>query len=264
MNYTAEDFHLQYISTYNLYVQSDLIYDHLLVMDQDKQVLVYMKYDNLAPSPEATRLLSLPFAKVYISLPHQHLVWVPSEVYEATDKSIYLDYFEDSNLDNILSKEIAFVGATALYQMDLFLLNRWKKLFPEANFIPNFELVLKQASNEITSVGQTLGFHLYDNQADIYLFQDGEMRIYNTFEVETEDDLSYFLLNIYRNFDIKEKVDKILLSGSNRDSQISKRLANYGNTLVLLDSNEKWIVTDEAVLENLESLNILKDSALCV
>ncbi len=264
MNYTSEDFHLQYISTYNLYVQSDLIYDQLVVLDQDKQVLVYMKYDNINPNTEAIKLLSLPFAQVYIAVPHQSLVWVPTEIFNASDKSLYVDYFVDGSAESIMDKPITSIAATALYQYDLFLMNRWKKLYPKAHFVSMFDILLKQAMPFIFKSGHTMGIHLYDSQADVFLFIDGEMHLYNTFEIATADDISYFILSILRNFDIKGKVDRILWSGGDVDAEYANRLTNYTTEIVVLDAEEKWKVNDEASAKELKGLNILKDSTVCV
>lgn len=264
MNYTSEDFHLQYISRYTLYVHSDIIYDHLVVVDQDKQVLVYMKYDNIAPTAEAIKILSLPFAQVFIAVPHQHLVWVPTEIYRDTEKSLYLDYFAEAKEEHILEKSIDFLSATALYQFDLFLLNRWRKVYAQAHFVPMFEVILTQIKPHILQEGTTLGVHLYDNQADICLFLNGEMHIYNTFEIDSANDLSYFVLNIFQNFDLKNQVDRILLSGAIEKSEIVNRLLQYTTELNLLNSTVQWEVTEQTINKELESLNILKDSALCV
>ncbi len=264
MNYTADDFHFHYVSTYSLLIQSDFQNDHLVVMDEDKQVLVYMTYDNLSPSAEAIKILSLPFKKVCVNLPHQDLIWVPSEVYHETEKGLYVDYFAESDINRIMSKDIEALGVTALFQYDQLLYSRWKKIFAEADFVPYFEVVINQAQSYIPIQGEVLGVHLYDDQADIFLFINGELRLYNTFEVATPDDLSYFVLNVFKNFSIKDKVSKILLSGRSRESEWFERLGRYAEWVDMIQPKEKWITANDEVSLRLEELNVLADSVSCV
>lgn len=264
MNYIAEDFHLHYLATYALYVQSDFQQDHLVVLDEDKKVLVYMTYDNISPSVEAMKILSMPFQKVYVGLPHQSLVWIPTELYHDSEKELYANYFVDSNVDRMIAKEISGLEIVALYQYDQLLYSRWMNLFPEAHFIPNFEVVIRQVQSNIPIQGEVLGGHLYDDQADIFLFVNGELKLYNTFEVATPDDLSYFVLNICKNFSIKGKVPKILLSGTSRGSEWYTRMQRYGEQVDMIKAKEKWFAYEAEVEETLEELNVLADSVLCV
>lgn len=264
MNYIAEDFHLHYLTTYRLYVQSDFQYDHLVVLDEDNKVLVYMAYDNVSPTPEAIKILSMPFQTVYVGLPHESLVWVPAELYHDSEKDLYVNYFVDNNVDRMIAKKMTGLEIVALYQYDQLLYSRWLNLFPEATFVPNFEVILRQAQSIIPIQGEVLGVHLYDDQADIFLFVDGELKLYNTFEVATSDDLSYFVLNIYKNFSIKGKVSKILLSGTQKDSEWYRRMERYGEQTDMIRPKERWQVGDPEVKQGLEELNVLVDSVLCV
>ncbi|WP_164108115.1 MULTISPECIES: DUF3822 family protein [Sphingobacterium] len=264
MIYIADDFHLHYLATYTLCIQSDFQNDHLVVLDEEKQVLVYMTYDNVSPSAEAVRILSMPFQNVIVGLPHQNLVWVPSEVYHESEKELYTNYFVDSEVNRIMSKEIAGLEVVALYQYDQLLYSRWKNLFADASFIPNFEVVIRQVQSNIPIQGDVLGVHLYDDQADIFLFMNGELKLYNTFEVATSDDLSYFVLNVFKNFAIKSKVPKIVLSGTNKDSEWFVRLSRYTDHIEMIRPKEKWSVLNLDVERQLEELNALTDSVLCV
>lgn len=264
MHYIAADFYLHYVSNYSLLIQSDFQTDHLVVLDEDRQVLVYMAYDNLSPSAEATKMLSLPFKNVSINLPHQGLIWVPSDVYHETEKNLYVDYFMDSQVEHIMTSNISVLGITALYQYERSLLNRWKKIFPEAGFTPCFEVVINQVQSYIPIQGEVLGVHIYDDQADLFLFINGEMRLYNTFEVATADDLSYFVLNVFNNFSIKGKISKILLSGASRESEWFARLDRYAEWVDMIQAKDKWSVADGDVERALEALNVLADSVSCV
>jgi len=263
MNYTSEEFHIHYISSYTLFVNSDYTYDHLVVVDEQKNVLVFMKYKTTKPSTDAMKILSLPFQHVFVTLPHQSLVLTPTDVFQDGEKDIYTDYFIDQDADHTYVKHLSF-GITGLYQYDLLLYNRWKNLFSDAHFIPSFEIVVRQAQSNIPIQGETLGVHIYDSQADLFLYIDGALQLYNTFEVQTVDDLNYFVLSIFKNFGLTHKIQRILLSGTNESSEWGERLSKYTEDLEVIRAKSKWITSDDEVKKQMSYLNILLDSQLCV
>ena len=263
MNYISEDFHLHYLPSYTLYVQSNLHRDHILVLGPAKDVLVNLEYDNENPPAEAAKLLSLPFEKAYVSLPHQHLIWVPSEVFEPVDLPLYTDHFLDQNVDRIFYKEIEDQGIVALYQIDAILLGRWKRMFSSAHIFPTFLPVINNAVNNMSAEGEIVGVHIYGSVADIFLFMNNEIRLYNTFEIQTPDDLSYYILSLMKNFGIEGRIPKILLSGASKDSEWGERLSYYCTTLEVLQGTISGQAENPQVRESIAELNILVDLSVC-
>lgn len=263
MSFISVDFHLHYLASYTLYIQTDFINNHLVVLNAENEVLVYFHYDNLQPSQEVMKFLSYPFTNVIVGMPQQSLVWVPQEVFDPSDKALYAPYFVDENLDNILVKDVDTLNVVALYQFDQLLMNRWRTIFPEVKFVPNFEILVHQAGEHITSEGEVLGIHVYDQQVDLFLFIGGEFKLYNTFEVATPDDLSYFVISVLKNFSLQGKVQKVLLSGVEENSDWATRLNTYTDNLILLEPKTTWSSSDLEVKKALVPLNILADTGLC-
>lgn len=264
MNFISVDFHLHYLASYTLYVQSDFINNYLVVLSEENEVLVYLHYDNLQPTAEVVKFLSYPFTNVIVGMPQQNLVWVPTDVFDVSEKYMYAPYFLDDNLDNILVKRNDDLGVIALYQYDAFLYNRWTKIFPDAKFVPNFGVFMQQAEVHISVVGEVLGVHIYDNQVDMFLFVNNEFKLYNSFEISTPDDLSYFIVSILKNFSLTAGLGKIVVSGVDHESEWADRLVKYTNELVFLEPKTAWTSTNIEVKSALASLNILADTGLCV
>ncbi|HMR18092.1 MAG TPA: DUF3822 family protein [Sphingobacterium sp.] len=262
MDYTSADFKIQYISTYTLYINSDYTNDQVVVLDNENCVLVLKTYGASQPSQDVAKLLSLPFQRVYIALPHQNLVWVPTTVFRDSDIDDFVPFFEGSG--RILSKEFPSLGVTALYQYDVLLYSRWRKIFAEAHFVPVFEVTLKQAQPQIPIQGSVLGVYVYDSQVDLFLFEHGEFKFYNTFEVATADDMSYFVLQLFKNLGIAEKVGKVLLSGADAQSTWGQRLALYTDNLEMVKAKNRWTVASADISDVVGDFNMLADSVLCV
>lgn len=261
MNFISEDFHLHYISNYTLFIQSDLKSDYLLVVNEANEVVVFLHYDNLQPSIDATRILSLPFRNVLIGMPHQNLVWVPSEVFEESDIHLYSPYF--LNNKTIHSKSVESLDAMALYEYDPLLENRWLNIFPDAKLVPNFEVFIQQIIEYISVDEETLAIHLSADQIDVVLFVNGEFKLYNTFEATTADDISYYILSIMRNFSLTGKFKRIILSGLDENSEIAIRIKDYGVDLLAIKAKNIWGPSNSELRGFYQSLNLLADTVLC-
>jgi len=260
MNYTAKQFHLHYIAHYTMIVKANYQYDKLYVLDQDNQLLVYMNFESHNPSEEALKLLSLPFQNVYVSIPTHNLTFIPDELFQEADLDKYQEFMENPSQE--MSKTaVDFLDIQALYQFDVLLNHRWKTLFPEAKFVPEFKLNLLQARPFIPLKGDVLGVVFDDNSADIYLFINGQFKFYNTFEIFSDDDLSYFILNIFENFKIQGKVNKILYTAVEVDDLFVQKMKNYSDEVIEISSNKPAISLDDSSKSFINSY--LLDLATC-
>lgn len=263
MNFISEDFHVNDLDFYTLYIQSVFNFDYLIVINGQNDVLVNLQFDSMNPSKEVVDLLGYSFANVIVSLPHQNLIWVPTEVYDVTEKHLFLPYFLQQDVDSILVKHVIDLEVSALYQYDQLSVSRWSRIFPEVKYVPYFDVLLHQSKEFIVNEGEVLGVHIYGNQADVFLFVNAEFKFYNTFEVSTADDLSYFVLSIMKNFSIEGPFHKILLSSGDSNTEWSNRLSSYTEELITLQSINKWNSSNDEVLQSLNSLSLLVDSSLC-
>lgn len=264
MNFISTDFHLHYLGSYSLIIQQDAINTNLTVLSEDNKVLVFLHYSTLNPSAESVKLLSYPFSKVLIGLHHQHLLWIPKHVFDPSEMYLYADYFLDSNIERIFQKDFTQLEAVALYQFDQIDINRWTTIFPNAQFVPLFTVFMQQSLPYLAAVEDVLSVHCFDNKVDILLSLQGEFKFYNSFEVETVEDISYYVLSLLKNFSVSSKTDKLLLSGVSEGSVWANTLARYTKELVYLKPNTIGVVGDTNTEEALVSLNLIMDIPLCV
>jgi len=257
MNYTSPHFNIQYLPHYTLLVKTGFHIDTLVVMDENNVVQVMMEYESEQPEPSALQLLSLPFSKVKVVVPHQGLVFVPTEVFQEDSLAEYSEFLVDDQVDNTRFQHIALNGVTAVYQYDMFLYNRWQTLFPEAQFIPEFQVVLDQAQAHIPLQGEVLGVHFGDQAVDIFVFINGQFQLYNTFEVYGMEDLTYYILRIFSSFQIKDKVQKMLISGEIPEDSYRNRLIQMADRVEVVSAKIKASVKEKELEEQLAGLNTL-------
>lgn len=264
MKYTSKNFHLHYIPQYTLLIKTGDIEDTLVVLDENSEVLVFQSYPSSQPDSEAAKLLGLPFQKVFITLALQGLVFIPSEVYNENDRSLYQQFLPDENISRTNMVNIDSIDVSGCFQFDLMIHNKWKAIFPEATFVPNFYVVLQQVQAHIPLHGEVFGIHMNDNQAELFAFKNGKFQFYQIFDVQSENDLNYFILNTCKSIGLAPKMNKILISGIAPDHKYISLLKEFTTNLVFISATNEVHAANEQLSEKLNSFNILIDSSICV
>ncbi len=264
MNYISKQFNIHYLPEYNLLVKAGFQKDVLAVVDKKSVAPILIEYSSEEPILDATRIMSLPFRFVRIVIPHQSFTFIPKEVFQKDNIAQYLQFLGTSDLENTFIYYLDNLGLVSLYQFDKLLLNRWRRLFPDAVILPEFAVVLDRAQERISIRGSVLGLHFVaDNIVDFYLFKNGVFQLYNSFEIHNLDDVSYYILNILTQFGLGDSIDKVLLSGEVPNESFYKRITSYAGDIEVLDLKTKVVLADQDVNSNLTPYNILFDSILC-
>ncbi len=264
MNYISKQFNIHYLPEYNLLVKAGFQKDVLAVVDKKSVAPILIEYPSEEPILDATRIMSLPFRFVRIVIPHQSLTFIPKEVFQRENIAQYLQFLGTQDIENTFIYYLDSLNIVALYQLDRLLLNRWRRLFPDAVILPEFAVVLDRAQERISIRGSVLGLHFVtDNIVDFYLFKNGVFQLYNNFEIQHLDDISYYVLNILTQFGLGDSINKILLSGEMPDHSYYKRISRYAGDIEVLDLKTKVALADQELDYDLTPYNVLFDSILC-
>lgn len=264
MKYTSKNFHLHYIPQYRLFVKADFLTDTLLVVDDANVVQAMFSYPANEPNAEAIKLLGLPFQQVFINLPTQSLVFIPSEVYQEEDEDLYRDFLMDEHAERTLVSTLSNLEVTACYQFDLLLYNRWHAMFPKAKFVADFDLLLRDVQAYLPMQGEVLGAHINDTQVALFAFKNGKFLFYNSFDIQQVDDLHYFVLTTCQAFGLQLKLHKVLISGVDAEHAYALALSQFAHRSEFMQAQTGLLTDDEAVAKILNRLLILADASLCV
>lgn len=264
MKYTSKNFHLHYIPQYKLFIKADFLTDTLLVVDESNEVQAMFSYPANEPDAEAIKLLGLPFQQVFVGLPVQSLVFIPTEAYQAEDQTLYQDFLIDDYAERTQVYRLEHLEITACYQYDLLLYNRWHTIFPDATFVTDFQLLLENVQAYIPMQGEVLGAYFNDSQVELFAFKNGKFLFYNVFEIQNANDLNYFILNTCQTFGLHIKLHKILLSGVEEAHEYTTTLAMFTNRIEFMDAQTDLHAADEDVMKQVRQLNLIADAPLCV
>ncbi len=264
MNYISNQFNIHYLPEYNLLVKAGFQKDVLAVVDKKSVAPILIEYPSEEPILDATRIMSLPFRFVRVVIPHQTFTFVPKEFFQRDEIEQYVQFLGTSDVENTFVYILDNLNLVAIYQFDGLLLNRWKRLFPDAVILPEFAVVLDRAQERVSIRGNVLGLHFgSENTVDFYLFKNGIFQIYNSFEIHNLDDISYYLLNMLAQFNLGDTIHKALLSGEIPNTSYYSRISAYAGDIEVLDLKTKVVLADREIESNLAPYNVLFDSILC-
>ncbi|PVH25058.1 hypothetical protein DC487_08985 [Sphingobacterium corticibacter] len=244
MNYISEDFRIQHLSYYKLVIQAGHQEDVLMILDENNSVQAYIRCDSASPTIDATRLLALPFRHVSIMIPQHSFTFVPAEAYQEEDEDIYGEYLVNKNDQDIYTLDMLRFGSHAIYQLDSLLYQRWFALFPDATYLPVFQVLFDLIPEQLPTQGAQLFLYEQSSYVHVILLKDGQFLFYNNFYVTNAEDLGYYVRRIMSDFSI-DSLENITLANLDKDhpllafvQQFSKHLDNIDLPIGANDSSK--------------------------
>lgn len=264
MNFISKEFNIHFLPEYTLSAKAGFSKDVISVTDKEGALKVLIEYEAENPVLDATQILSLPFRFVKVVIPHHSVTFIPEDVFDEDKLADYASYLVEHIPNHIHTYRMANLSIVAVFEYDLTLYNRWKALFPDAKILPEFCLILDQALELIPMRGSVLGVHFVSkNLVDLYVFQNGQFLLYNSFDIHFAEDLNYYILNILQQFSLGEYVSKLLISGEITDSVYLDSLKKYSGSIAYLEPKNK--IKFDQDLGELEQYkyNTLFDAIIC-
>jgi len=254
MKYTSPRFRLHHLQSYTLLARTDFRNDTLVVLSDRHEVLALYAYPPEKPDPEATRLLGLPFQRVYINLPVQSSVFIPTEVHQEEDSGLYHRFLVEDQTGGTYTHPLYSFGITVYYQYDMLLAKRWRHIFPQGVFYADFQTIFHKMQSYIPFRGEILGANFRDKRADLYVFRDDRLCFYHSFEIARSSDVHYFLLNLLNMFGIEGKAQRCLVSGLPHRHEYVEVLRQYCRHLEFLEPADAWQTEEADLLPEIERL----------
>lgn len=263
MNFKSSKFQLHFLPQYTLIIKVDYLYDHLLIIDDNQEVMRYISYSKEEPDEEALKLLSLPFDKVFLLLGTQSKLILHYDIYDPSLKEVYQRFLLKENAASQFACKLKDYEVVICYELDEWLLDGWNKIYADIEVVPEFQIVF-QLIKEHVDKGLVLNIHMYDKKIDFYLFKDANIILINTFEIHTAEDLRFYLLQLLKFSEAEEGVfDKILVTQDMNRFDTQAIMGPYSRELIYVNGN-LYVDEDQAVLaEVLNKMNFAVKEKVC-
>ena len=162
--------------------------------------------------------LTQPYLQTWVEIVSPHYTLVPSEFYDSKAKENYLTKaFFGEQQGHILSETVGLeTDQQLIFDVDMDLYD----FLSRSLFSPTFTHHTKSLHRLFTmNSGNTELFsrvHLYfsEDQTDVLVTKNGKIQTIQSFTNQSEQDLLYFVMNLWKTLDLDQMNDRLFLSGS--------------------------------------------------
>ncbi len=184
-------------------------------------------------------LLSKNFNKVCISYSMPQSVLIPAEFYKPETNENMLNLMHgDVDSTIIFSDKIGNKNIYNVYRVDASVHHAVTSQFPLARLSHQYSLLIRNMAD----TGNVLQVVFYQEKFVAVLIKEGKLQIIQTYDYITAEDVSYHLLNICKQFEVRDV--QVKLSGMiENDSRLFNEIYKYFLNILFDDWSDEFTYT---------------------
>ncbi|MEM9886100.1 MAG: DUF3822 family protein [Bacteroidota bacterium] len=175
------------------------------------------------------RLLKLAYREIKIAYLSQKRTFVPNRLYHPDQKKIYLEHIVglEAN-DTIQSDDLSLLRSQNIYAVNSAALHQLQQLFPRSKQYHITSALYLGYRNCCTLNKANLFVNLRDQSIQIFLFQGQELLFANIMPVHAVEDLVYYVMMVFRQFNLSADQQIVQVSGDIREgADYHRALSRY-------------------------------------
>lgn len=139
---------------------------------------------------------------------------VPSEIWSDKNPTLYLKYTLKTLPHDFVAHEAILKGKTKLVYIPFINLNNY--FFEKFGSFHYYHALGPWIDFSSEVIGEQTGVfaNFTSTQLDLLVFKDGKLHLANSFEYQTAEDVSYYVLFVYEQLNLDTEVTPIYLSGA--------------------------------------------------
>ncbi|MFD0750006.1 DUF3822 family protein [Mucilaginibacter calamicampi] len=257
INYTYRhkdfDLNLAYYYTMVLQVNSTLFTYAVFYNDRLMALAENCILEELVEPTEMVNELLANFKDVVVGVDAEAFTIVPAELYSTDKVAGYARFFDVKEDEKVLAQQL---------DDDNFIIYKIKAVVFEAIGKFNLDRCVHSSRGWINVIANTnpayntIYINIEEGVAELLRFKNGKLRLYNTFEYKTADDLAYAVSVVFKQMGVLQREVHLYLSGAAVNREYRARLSEF---FPVVDINKLKIAK---LPEELNSGQLLKLSAL--
>lgn len=184
---------------------------------------------------EALRILTtdewtrVSYSKVKAVIEPLDFLLVPQALFDSNNISAYLNFHSLSKVNNIqLFDVIENVGLVGVYRVPSSLYEALNAQFAEIAILANPTPFVQLVSREYKSIkGDNLFVYLDHNRIHILALNQGKLLYYNSFEIATKEDVSYYALSVSEQLLFSPEKALVVVWGNGSNFEEQYNTLNY-------------------------------------
>ena len=218
-----------------LFIHSESHLSRMAVVDEENKLRVVQEKTTEDFLKDETGVLNLRFAKTCVVVNARHVKLLPEELYNDAELA-KTGFYKQDLIAAVHTSRIGKQQIVAEFQV-VENENFWLSVLKDAELIPSFAVVINHLSS-LVRFKTVIGIQFHDNYMEISLFQDNHLILYNQFPAATADEFNFFLLTLFKKFDLTPALIQFFLWGSivEHDDYYA-RIAKYSSNISFSDSS---------------------------
>lgn len=182
----------------------------------------------IAEGLKATRLQLKPYSKISVNYTGRQFTLVPAAFFDEKDARELLEFnCGDTGAGIILSDEVN-ADIRLIYSIDEALKSTIDRLFPNHHLRHTGSVLAKLLLQSDELANEQVLLHMDKGSLFITIKKDGQLQLCNHYQVQTDEDILYYVLFVLEQFGLNPATVKVSLSGNTEtDSSLAKALKKY-------------------------------------
>lgn len=231
-----ETFHQTFFSNYILQIYISQYQLWIIVLDKVRKKFVYFSnyfFEEELNSQLLSNLLSKQnvsnnFYKINVVLYSNEYITIPETFFQNDKKALLLKFTHGTDFKNIVAKNGEF-STTSIFNIPDYIKEAFQ-LFDKVDYYHHVHLLLQYAQWSIIKFKWKYPIFVYFEKQSIQVaaFENNNLLIVNTYEVQNDDDILYFLNFLIKNLSIKiGDAIFVLLGYVDKKSEIIKKFKSF-------------------------------------
>lgn len=246
----------KYTDTYDLSILVGMDRFSFLVSDPQQNILLLRSYaftpqipgmDQLSTALKdiyiKDELLKQPYRTVKVGILNQRNTLVPSDLFTADRKEVYLrNVVQNINDDTLNFDTLKPLGMVNLYAANTDFINQIYGYFPNARIHhAATSLILGYRKIAENRTGRQICLNVRQGLLQISLFDNKELLFFNSFIYQSSQDFIYYVMLVFDQFQLKPEGNTVHISGQIiQDSEIYHLLFRYIRHLEMMPAPDYY------------------------
>jgi len=210
-----------------------------LVFNQQRHILLLKEYilgaenslqgERILKLFDEDRLLKLPYVTVKVAFLGRKQIFVPNRLYHPDQKRIYLNHVASLSVSEVVkSDDLSLLRAQNIYSTDRAVLNLMQQMYPRAKYYHSTSALYLGYRQHCEQGKGNVFINIRDQYLQLFFFQERELLYSNAFQIENADDLVYYTMMLFQQFNLSGATQKVQVTGDfPENSDYHRTLSRY-------------------------------------
>jgi hypothetical protein len=202
----------------------------------------YFNASNLNDLLSKDDFLSKPYKKINIVFPSQKFTLVPSALFDPAKKEEYFNLNHKNDEANLIaSNKINDPDTYLVFSVSKSVNDLFNSFYPGVYPFHHLKPLLNHIAYTRKNIhGNYIHMHIERDYFNLIIFNDNMLKFCNTFSYRNISDILYYVLNVFKKFDIKQE-ETIYFSGlAEKYDDLSSGFSVYIRTIKFAEPSGKF------------------------